>query len=204
MIAIAEQRAPLVDRKDDLYETPECAIRALLAVEELPSGVVWEPACGPGAIVRVLRAAGHQVYATDLVEYGSSDQDAAGIDFLMESRFPATVESNSDSAPYSIRSIVTNPPFKLAEQFVQHALLLCPRVYMLLRLAFLESERRRGILDNGWLRRVYVFRERLPMMHRAGWNGPRASSALAFAWFVWDRQHCGPAELHRISRGPQP
>jgi hypothetical protein len=189
MIAIAAQRAPLAERRDDLYETPECAVRALLAVESLPRGTVWEPACGPGAIVRALRAAGHEVYATDLVDYKSPDQDASGVDFLMES-----------SAPDSIGSIITNPPFKLADDFVRHALLLCPRVYMLLRLAFLESERRRVILDNGWLRRVYVFRKRLPMMHRAGWNGPRASSALAFAWFCWDRQHCGPAELHRISR----
>jgi len=69
MSAIAEQRAPLAERRDDLYETPECATRALLAVESLPQGTVWEPACGPGAIVRVLRAAGHQVYATDLVKY---------------------------------------------------------------------------------------------------------------------------------------
>jgi hypothetical protein len=192
MIAIAAQRAPLVDRKDDLYETPECATRALLAVESLPSGAVWEPACGPGAIVRVLRAASHRVYATDLVDYGSADQDAHGVDFLMES-----------STPDSIASIVTNPPFKLADEFVRHALLLCPRVYMLLRLAFLESDGRSDILDGGRLRRVHVFRERLPMMHRAGWDGPRASSAMAFAWFCWDRQRRGPAELHRISRGAQ-
>jgi hypothetical protein len=176
------QKARLAERRDDLYETPACAVRALLAVEEIPSGTIWEPACGPGAIVRVLRAAGHEVWATDLVDYASPDQDAHGIDFLMESL-----------APDSIGSIVTNPPFKLADEFVRHALLICPHVYMLLRLAFLESERRSEILDNGWLRRVYVFRERLPMMHRAGWNGPRASSALAFAWFVWDRKHRGPA-----------
>lgn len=130
----------------------------MLAVETLPSGAVWEPACGPCAIVRVLRAAGREVYATDLVDYKSPDQDASGIDFLME----------SGSTPYYVGSIVTNPPFKLADQFVRHALLLCPRVYMLLRLAFLESERRSAILESGWLRRVYVFRKRLPMMHRAG------------------------------------
>ena len=185
------QKAPLAERKDDLYETPPCAVHALLAVEEIPSGAIWEPACGPGAIVRVLRAVGHEVWATDLVDYASPDQDQARIDFLME----------YGSAPYYIGSIITNPPFKLAAQFVRHALLLCPRVYMLLRLAFLESECRSTILESGWLKRVYVFRERLPMMHRAGWDGPRASSQMAFAWFVWDRQHRGPTELHRISRG---
>lgn len=181
--------APLADRKDDLYETPECAVRALLDVEKLPDGVVWEPACGPGAIARTLRAAGHQVYASDLVDYASPDQDNARIDFLLEPQTP----------DFYIGSIVTNPPYKLAGQFVRHALVLCPRVYMLLRLAFLESERRRSILDNGWLARVHVFRNRLPMMHRAGWDGPQSSSSIAFAWFVWDRAHQGPTELRRIS-----
>jgi hypothetical protein len=103
------------------------------------------------------------------------------------------------STPYFIGSIVANPPFKLADEFVRHALLLCPRVYMLLRLAFLESERRSALLDSGWLRRVHVFRKRLPRMHRAGWNGPRASSSMAFAWFCWNREYPGPTELRRIS-----
>lgn len=44
-----------------------------------------------------------------------------------------------------------------------------------------------------------AFRNRLPMMHRDGWAGPRASSAMPFVWFCWDRSHRGPATLHRIS-----
>jgi hypothetical protein len=63
------QRHKLADRKDDVYETPDVAVHALLAVEAIPSGAVWEPACGPGAIVRVLRAVGHEVWSTDLVDY---------------------------------------------------------------------------------------------------------------------------------------
>ena len=70
---------------------------------------------------------------------------------------------------------------------------------MLLRLAFLESERRSRILDTGTLARVHIFRRRLPMMHRDGWQGPKASSAMAFAWFIWDRAHTGPAILNRVS-----
>jgi len=70
---------------------------------------------------------------------------------------------------------------------------------MLLRLAFLESERRCPILDNGTLADVYVFRKRLPMMHRAGWEGRKANSAMAFAWFIWKRDHRGPIVLHRLS-----
>lgn len=181
---------PLGERKDDLYETPPEATEALLRAESIPP-VVWEPACGPGAIVRVLRAAGHTVFASDLVDYASPDQDAARRDFLLES-----------TCPVGTQAIVGNPPFKLAQEFVVHALDLCPKVIMLLRLAFLESKRRGPILDAGQLARVHVFRKRLPMMHRNGWDGPRAGGMMAFAWFVWDREHQGPTELHRISWEP--
>jgi hypothetical protein len=180
--------APLSERGDDLYETPEVAVESLLRIEQLPHSI-WEPACGPGAIARVLRRHGHDVWATDLVNYSSRDQDDYGYDFLL---FPWANDRPFDA-------IVTNPPFKLAQEFVAKALELCPKVVMLLRLAFMESERRRPILDNGKLARVHVYRKRLPMMHRAGWEGRKANSGMAFAWFVWDREHEGPTELHRIS-----
>lgn len=180
------QRHSLAERGDDLYETPEVAVHALLRREKLPHHI-WEPACGRGAIVRPLREAGHTVWATDLVDYGLADSQHS-IDFLMERQTRIDVEA-----------IVTNPPFKNAEAFVCKALELCPIVVMLLRLAFLESERRAYILENIGLARVHVFGKRLPMMHRDGWEGRKANSGMAFAWFIWDRAHKGPTELHRIS-----
>ncbi len=179
-------RHRLAARGDDVYETPVEAVHALLEAEHLPDSI-WEPCCGSGAIVRVLRESGLRIHATDLVDHGCPASESA-IDFLLEQR-----------APDGIESIVTNPPFKLADQFVSHALHLVPRVIMLLRLAFLESERRSPILDSGNLARVHVFKNRLPMMHRHGWTGPRATSSIAFAWYVWDRNHVGPTTVDRIS-----
>lgn len=178
-------RHALTERGVDLYETPAVAVRALLSVERLPAQL-WEPACGPGAIVRELRAAGHHVYASDIKRYGCRGMVRA--DFLTARAPPAGVDA-----------IVTNPPFRDAQAFVAHALELCPLVVMLLRLAFLESDVRRPILDSGRLARVHVFRKRLPMMHRAGWEGRRANSGMAFAWFVWSRFHRGPATVERLS-----
>jgi hypothetical protein len=179
------QRHPLSERGDDLYETPAVAVEALLRVERLPHRL-WEPACGPGAIVRVLRGAGHQVLASDLVDYGDPSHFYRR-DFLME------------PLPPGCEAIVTNPPFKLVEQFVAHALDLCPRVVMLLRLAFYESDRRRDLLENRGLTRIHVFRKRLPMMHRAGWEGRKGNSGMAFCWMIWDRAHTGPTTIDRIS-----
>jgi len=50
-------RHSIAARKDDLYETPPEAVRALLRVESLPEAV-WESTCGPGSVVRILREAG--------------------------------------------------------------------------------------------------------------------------------------------------
>jgi len=173
------------ERGLDLYETPACATEALLRAEPVPLDV-WEPAAGRGAIVNVLRAVGHEVIASDIADYG----------------FPLDFQRNfltETEAPADVECILTNPPFKWAEQFVAHALELCPVVIMLLRFAFLESERRSGILEGRGLARVHLFRKRLPMMYRDGWNGPKASSAMAFAWLVWRRDHTGPAIINRIS-----
>jgi hypothetical protein len=184
--ALQTGRHSLAERGHDVYETPDVAVRALLRIEKLPK-IIWEPACGPGAIVRELRAAGHAVIATDLIDYGCPNS-AGGFDFL-----------SLRHAPKGCECIVTNPPFKDVDAFVRRALALVPTVAMLMRLAFLEGGRRSDIVDGGRLRRVHVFKHRLPMMHRHGWTGPKATSMAPFAWFVWCKQK-GRIVVDRIDR----
>lgn len=186
-------------RRGDLYDTHPVAVDALLQCETLPYRI-WEPACGTGNIVTTLREAGHDVLATDLNPRGCPDS-SAGVDFLLPGiEYPDR------------KGIVTNPPFSLDEEFVTVALERVPLVIMLLRLAFYEggygrgrtSKLRRQLLDGGNLARVHVFAKRLPMMHRSGWTGPRASSGMCFAWFVWDRNHNGPTTFDRITWTARP
>jgi hypothetical protein len=108
--------------------------------------------------------------------------------------------------PAGCEAIVTNPPFTLAAEFVAHAITLCPLVIMLLRFSFYEAgtgrqrkhQLRRHVLDEVPPARLHVFADRLPMMHRAGWDGKRASNPTAFAWFAWDRSHVGRTTIDRI------
>lgn len=166
-------------RSDDFHETPRCAIEALLAVETF-TGAIWEPACGLGAISDVLIERGHPVVSTDLVARGYG---IGRIDFLMEL---------APRAP----NIVTNPPFKLALSFAQRACdLSSGKVALLLRLSWLEGISRGHLFDNSPFARLWVFRRRLPMMHRVGYVGTESSNTLAFAWFVWDHDHSGPATI---------
>ena len=107
-LATQSRRHSYADRQLDLYETPPEAVRALLRVENLPHRNSWEPACGRGAIVNVLRAAGHRVIASDIAFYGPTH--FGGRDFLLE------------PLPPQYECILTNPPYKLAAAFVRHAL----------------------------------------------------------------------------------
>jgi hypothetical protein len=151
-------------------------VRALLTVEELPRPPerIWEPFAGRGAIVDVLRAAGHDVIASDLVNYGIPGQHARW-DFLMEQR-----------APPGVTMILSNPPYKIAAAVVQHALALCPTALFLLRTLFLESQDRCELLRRHCTR-VHVFCDRIPDMHRDGWNGRRADPRMSLAWFAFER-----------------
>jgi hypothetical protein len=170
---------------DELHETPARAVHALLGVETLPQHL-WEPQCGYGAIVRILRTAGHDVVASDHRAYGSPpDQDFVA-DFL-----------TTTAAPEGVEAAVMNPPFSKAAEHIRHALTLCPKVFVLVRLAFLESTTaRRDIMEGGQLARVHVFRKRLPRMHRHGWTGRKSSAKEGYAWCVWDRAHDDPPMLH--------
>jgi hypothetical protein len=179
------QRHPHAERGLDLYETPSVATEALLRAEQLPARI-WEPAAGRGAIVRVFRSHGHVVIASDIHDYGVPLRFVG--DFLAQEAMPAGCEA-----------IVTNPPFRDIERFVAHAIKLSPLVIMLARLAFYESNRRTPILENCGLARIHCFRKRLPMLHRDGWNGPKANSGMAFCWMVWSRDHVGPTTIDRIS-----
>jgi hypothetical protein len=170
----ANNKGLLADRGDDLYETPACATRALIntgILDQFPR--IFEPAAGRGAISRELTRAGWGVVAHDLVHYEGADPGIhGGIDFFGAREL------------VWLDAIVTNPPFRHADRFIRKGLGLGVPVFVLLRLLALEGAGRSDIL--GHLRHVFVGIERLPMMHREGWAGPKLKvGAMPFAWFYF-------------------
>jgi hypothetical protein len=170
----------------DRYPTPRIAVENLLDTESDTLNTmarVWDPAAGEGNIVAVLRENGIPTIASDIERQAGFDLHFVG-DFLKQ-----------DHAPNGCRCIVAQPPNKLAAQFAEH---LAPDVYLLLRLNFLESVSRTELLEHSGLRRVLVFRRRLPRMHKFGYEGPKANSSLAFSWLCWRAGYQGRAILARI------
>lgn len=186
-------RHALRDRKDDLYETPEICVTAAHAAgvfKCLPPGAVWEPCAGRGAISRVLRRLGRAVIAQDLVDHPGRDGDiATGIDFLMERQ-----------APTDASCIITNPPFKLADDFIRHGLTVVPYVVVLLRAMAIEGAGRADLIDRHLLE-YWIGIDRPPAMHREGWTGNRLShSGAPFAWFIFRRLPRPPHDDIRLKR----
>jgi hypothetical protein len=183
--AVGTDSATNAERGNNLYQTPPEAMRALLSFARF-SQKVWEPACGRGAISRMLEDAGYEVELSDLVDYGTADR------FGEVQR----VENFLDSAPRGDDperpDIVTNPPYGTdLNRFVAHALRAHRphRMALLLNLNFLcgfDDPDRCFAMDEWPPRTVYIFTRRLPMMHRDGWDGPEASSRMNTAWFVWE------------------
>lgn len=110
----------------DFYPTPwECTAALMARFGDMLPGPVWEPACGDGAICRHL---GRAHIATDLHDRGYGE---GGVDFLASRR--------------ACGSIITNPPFKIAEAFIRHARTFDVPFAMLLKATYWHSARRQAL-----------------------------------------------------------
>ena len=162
-------------KKDDFYATPDDAIHALLDRETF-EGSIWEPACGDGAISKILKDRGYHVYSTDLVDRGYGDEH---FDFL----------TSDATAP----NIITNPPFNIGTEFVLHALKQTDKkVAIFNKLTFLEGQKRKHLIfSQKNLETVYVFSKRVTFNADKG-------GMLAFAWYVFNKSHYGDPVLKFI------
>jgi hypothetical protein len=119
-------------QNEDYYATDPKAADLLLELETFSLNI-WECACGEGHLSKVFEKAGHIVKSTDLMDRGFGE---TGIDFLSIDN----LEWNGD--------IITNPPYKYAQEFIEKALQIIPegnKVAMFLKIQFLETKGRKKL-----------------------------------------------------------
>lgn len=173
---------------NDFYATDPVAVDMLLSKVELPPQVL-EPACGCGSLSEHLVAMGYNVKSYDLVDRGYG---VVGDFFEMQSPpFPGDF------------AIVTNPPYKMAKEFVLHSLELVPDgslVCMFLKTTFAEGKGRyRDLFCNYPPLKVLQCVERVLCAKNADFELQRKQgSAVAYAWWVWKKGHQGPTILDWI------
>lgn len=164
----------------DYYVEPRWCVDALLDVETL-DGMSWDPSCGGGNIPEAMKARGLPCLGSDLVDRGYGN---VGVDFF---------DLRSDFS--HVANIVTNPPFGAVERYVDHALMIAThKVAILARLALLEGIKRKRFFLATPLARVWVSSRRISMPP-GGSDVEAKGGAIAYAWFVWELGHRGPATV---------
>lgn len=173
-----------VNTPTDFYETPTWATEALLEAESFHGGI-WEPCSGHGAISKVLEQQYSPVISSDIM-VGTDIYGGQGKDFLKEQLMPKGWASR-------IQNIVTNPPYRHAQEFVEHAIKLLPltteysgKAAFLLKLTFLESAKRKKFFETYPPKKVWVFSNRVTM-YPHGQPEPKNGGTIAYAWFVWEK-----------------
>ncbi|WP_051357752.1 hypothetical protein [Leisingera caerulea] len=185
--AVMQQRSEPHSSLDD-FPTPPWATRALwqflVSQGFTAGGVGREPAANRGHMVRVLADIFDQVDAADVHDYGAG--------------FPVRDYLWGDD-PAAVDWTISNPPFKLAEQFIMRAVRTSREgCAFLVRSAFLEGQRRyEDLFAKCPPAFVLQFAERV-VMHK-GRLAPKGSTATAYCWVVFLADHrSGVTELHWV------
>ncbi|SMO63944.1 methyltransferase [Paracoccus laeviglucosivorans] len=177
--AVMQRRVEPHDSLDD-FPTPPWATRAvcewLLAqgghCQPLSSLLVREPCANRGHMVAALREFFGTVDAADIHDYGAG--------------FPVR-DYLFGPLPAAVHWTFMNPPFRLAEQFIQRALATSrDGVAVIVRSAFLEGVGRfRDLFSALPPSDILQFSERV-VMHK-GKLSPKGSTATSYSWIVWRR-----------------
>ena len=139
---------------------------------------IWECAAGDGALSNVLKKYGYRVRSSDIYKRGFEDNEI--IDFL-----EAQERWDGD--------ILSNPPYSLAQEFVEKALECVQdgsKVIMYLHLQFLESKGRRELFDTNPPKYIYVNSAR-QVCYKNGDTTRKMSSAVCYCWFIWEKGYQG-------------
>jgi hypothetical protein len=176
--AVMAQRGKQKDKLDD-FPTPPWGTRALceyvIGRSDCEGMTALEPAAGRGYMSEPLAEYFDSVTSADMADYG-----------YPLSHIGSFIAEDCPFEPESFDWVITNPPFKYGQQFVEKALTVARvGVAMLCRTAFIETVGRYEMYCQHPLWRFAPFSERLPMIE--GKVDGSASSATSYAWFVWNK-----------------
>lgn len=168
--------------KNDFYATPRIATEAILNMIDL-KGSILEPAAGQGHISVVLKEKYpySEIVSTDLVQ--------------REERFGVHIEGGINFLTHdykrSFDNIITNPPFNIAQEFIERALQIAnDKVVMFAKIQLLEGNKRKEMFNNAPLKCVYVFSKRVNPLRNGeelDEKGKQWASTMCFAWFVFEK-----------------
>jgi len=143
---------------------------------------IWEPACGNGKMVDILKAYHHKVLASDIAEECIIDDEL----------YPAGNSSTDfldDKVDYSpVDAIITNPPFNKSVLFIEKAIRIAPVVAMLLKSQYWHSKSRYNLFMKHPPAYVLPLTWRPDFLEHERKKGEKKGApTMEVAWSVWIR-----------------
>ena len=185
-------------RAADYYPTPSWCVRRLLEACPLPGGRWIEPGAGTGSIIRAVNEFRRDVTWTAIELRTECERhlvDAmGGLCFLGGDRIVVADFLTIDLDATTHKVALGNPPFSLAQAFVDRALQAAEQVVFLLRLSFLESQERAAWWQDHPAD-VFVLPNR-PSFTGAG------TDATAYGWFRWHKSRRADGVLRVLPLTP--
>lgn len=174
----ASNHSEVEREENDFYATPPIATEALLKIIDLDKNIpILEPCCGKGHISKILEENDFKVVSTDLIYRGYG---IGGVDFLEQK---STKESDYN--------IITNPPYKYAQQFVEKSIEMVKEgnyVIMFLKLTFLEGGKRYEMFKKYPPKYIYVFSDRVNSSLGGDFEKDNETGgAVCYAWYIWEK-----------------
>lgn len=164
----------------DFYPTPIEVIHNFLDHYQLKDGIILEPCAGCGNFIQVIRDKGYKniIVANEIRREEYQNLINSGADFVYHKDF--LVDKLPD---HDIKTIITNPPFSKAKEFILRCKELYPNaeIIMLLRLAFLESRARYEFWQQHPVSKLYVLSKRPSFINAK-------TDAAAYAWFIFSKE----------------
>lgn len=180
----ANNHTDVTREKDDFYATPPLAVKELMKLETFDKNV-WEPCCGMNHITNVLKDNNYNVKTSDIIDR-VNDGSVEIIDFLNYNE-----KYNGD--------IITNPPYKLATEFVYKSIETITyghKVAMFLKLTFLETKKRYELFKKYPPKVIYVASMRFGCSQTGEFNTDgNTGSAIAYCWYIWEKGYNGDTIL---------
>lgn len=170
----------------DWYVEPRWCVEQLADAINFAGTLIWDPANGGGTIPRVFEDRGFRSIGSDIADRGDP-YVVAPVDFL-------TCDDNEVVHENASFSIVTNPPFKLAEAFCRRALALPTyKVAILQQLSFLSSRGRQALFRDFPPSDILVLSHR-PSMPPGALIADLGDKAFRggttdFCWIIWTKPH---------------
>lgn len=189
MTEVARETLTDLCKRLEAFETQQWAVEGVLDVE-LTSRYLLDPCAGLGAIGDVCRMRSLLIDEIDIEDWS--------VHFPERCR-TAPLLLNADFFEWTgdLRSttVIMNPPFTLAEKFVDHAMALGARkIITFQRQAWRESTRRREWWEKNPPARVWVCGARASCWRFDLLGSEKAEGSgtpTSYAWYVWERCHKG-------------